>query len=297
MVEAEGSRIVVIEALDEVLRGQGPTTGRTRLDARCLVDLVAQRGDFTASACADVADVERGAPMEPKAQHHVARGDVAPHRDLVDGRPESAGRGDARASGRRLRSRGLDEEERDDAVADMAAHQAARVDHAPVGGSHQASSECEVRARRQAASELGRPFQVGEQDRGRPPGGSSHVLHPLEVAGVELVEHRGHGPHPDRRLRDDRGADQTACGIGDAHDQEVHVTGSGAFGRPDHCSDARLRRRLQRLDQVMEQRIDRRPDGLPVAVGVGEDQVPAHGEQRALVLVGIRTEAPLATRL
>src|SRR5262245_7906655 len=59
-IEVDADRVCVVrcESFDERFRRKRASSGRARLNPGCLVDLVAQRGDFGSSACCDVADIE-----------------------------------------------------------------------------------------------------------------------------------------------------------------------------------------------------------------------------------------------
>ena len=122
------------------------------------------------SAASGGRDLRRRRGWSPSAGRSAGRRRRAPGRCARRRRrrgSQRAGRRDACARGGRLRAGGLGEEERDDAVADVPADQAARVDHALVGGANQAPPQREVAGGGQAPGERRRGLKVGEQDRRR----------------------------------------------------------------------------------------------------------------------------------
>lgn len=99
------------------------------------------------------------------------------------------------ARARRLRPRGVSEEEGADAVADVPPDQAAGVHDAAVGSRHEPAPDGEVAGGRQATREAGRGLEVGEQDRRRSPGGLRDGQHPREVLEVAHRRDRSEGRH------------------------------------------------------------------------------------------------------
>jgi hypothetical protein len=71
-VEVERRRVGRLEPLEQRLGGQEPAAAGRLLDARALVDLVAQRGDLQAPRRRDAAHVERRAPVHAGVDAPVA---------------------------------------------------------------------------------------------------------------------------------------------------------------------------------------------------------------------------------
>src|SRR5829696_1522577 len=66
--EGESRCVVLIEPLDERLRGEHPTALRRLLQPRSLVHLVAEGGYLQAALACDLADIEPRPPMDGNLQ-------------------------------------------------------------------------------------------------------------------------------------------------------------------------------------------------------------------------------------
>src|SRR5215208_17806 len=149
-VDVKRGDVAWFESLDQGLGGQSTAAGGARLDAGGFVDLVAEGRDFGATAGEDLAYVDAGAPVQPEAQDDVFGAQPAPHGDVVRGGAQRARGGDAGSRGCRLRAGGLGEEVRHDAVADVAADDAAGVDDDLVGCCDESAPNGEVVGCRQS---------------------------------------------------------------------------------------------------------------------------------------------------
>jgi len=94
-IEVQGRGILGTQALEQVLRSEGASSGSARLDRRCLIDLVAERGDFGPARRGYGTDVERGAPVQAEAQHDLLGLEVAAGSDVLQSRSQAARGGDA----------------------------------------------------------------------------------------------------------------------------------------------------------------------------------------------------------
>src|SRR5438477_1877775 len=67
-VHIKCGRVAAVKALDQVLGRQSAAAAGACLDARCLVDLVSECRDLSASAGGDLADVKIGPPVQTEAE-------------------------------------------------------------------------------------------------------------------------------------------------------------------------------------------------------------------------------------
>ena len=222
-VEAERPCVVPVETLDEILGGQSTAAGRAGLDARALVDLVAQRGDLRSAGRGVLPTYSFEPQCRPK------RSTTSSGRRSLRAATSPTVQRMARAASMQLRAAADSDPASSTGKNATTPSPTCRPTSPPASMMRWSTARTRPRPSVKYAAvdslrgEVRRAFEVCEQDCRRPPCGPSDPLHPCEVAQVAARGHGGEGRHPRSGLRDERRAGETPGPVPDARHDERHV--------------------------------------------------------------------------